>query len=43
MTIATTGVNNLRSQFRGALLRPGEEGYDEARACGTAPSIADRV
>ncbi len=24
-------VNGLRTRFRGALLRPGEEGYDEAR------------
>ncbi len=26
-----TGVAELRSRFRGALLRPGEEGFDEAR------------
>ena len=25
------GFESLRSRFRGALLRPGEEGYDEAR------------
>src|SRR5215218_4630299 len=29
--IAPTSIGNLRTQFRGALLRPGEEGYDEAR------------
>jgi FAD/FMN-containing dehydrogenase len=29
--IGTTTVDGLRSRFRGALLRPGEEGYDEAR------------
>jgi FAD/FMN-containing dehydrogenase len=26
-----TGMDKLRSQFRGALLRPSEEGYDQAR------------
>lgn len=31
MTIDTVAVNGLRGRFRGALLRPGEEGYDEAR------------
>ncbi len=31
MTILTTAVDDLRARFRGALLRPGEEGYDEAR------------
>ena len=30
-TIGTNLVNELRAGFRGALLRPGEEGYDEAR------------
>jgi FAD/FMN-containing dehydrogenase len=25
------GLQQLRGRFRGALLRPGEEGYDEAR------------
>jgi hypothetical protein len=29
--MTTTPVDRLRSRFRGALLRPGEEGYDEAR------------
>jgi FAD/FMN-containing dehydrogenase len=29
--IDTTVVSDLRSRFRGTLLRPGEEGYDEAR------------
>ncbi len=29
--ISTTTFDGLRSRFRGALLRPGEEGYDEAR------------
>ena len=29
--ITTTTFDGLRSRFRGALLRPGEEGYDEAR------------
>jgi FAD/FMN-containing dehydrogenase len=29
--IGPTAVAELRSSFRGALLRPGEEGYDEAR------------
>jgi hypothetical protein len=29
--IGTTTVDGLRNRFRGALLRPGEEGYDEAR------------
>jgi hypothetical protein len=29
--IETGAVGDLRSRFRGALLRPGEEGYDEAR------------
>jgi hypothetical protein len=29
--IATTETGELRARFRGALLRPGEEGYDEAR------------
>src|SRR5262249_31152562 len=28
---ATIPINGLRGRFRGALLRPGEEGYDEAR------------
>ena len=31
MTIPTTALGDLRARFRGALLRPGEEGYDEAR------------
>jgi len=30
-TIDAAGFANLRARFRGALLRPGEEGYDEAR------------
>jgi hypothetical protein len=30
-TIRSRGVDHLRARFRGALLRPGEEGYDEAR------------
>jgi FAD/FMN-containing dehydrogenase len=30
-TIASKAVQELRGRFRGALLRPGEEGYDEAR------------
>jgi FAD/FMN-containing dehydrogenase len=29
--IQSTALAGLRSRFRGALLRPGEEGYDEAR------------
>src|SRR3954464_11517016 len=29
--IDTTAIAALRARFRGALLRPGEEGYDEAR------------
>ena len=29
--IGTTAFAELRARFRGALLRPGEEGYDEAR------------
>src|SRR5918994_6748886 len=29
--IETKAVEELRARFRGALLRPGEEGYDEAR------------
>jgi hypothetical protein len=29
--IAPASLGNLRAQFRGALLQPGEEGYDEAR------------
>src|SRR5919107_5833106 len=29
--IPSTSVRRLRSRFRGALLRPGEEGYEEAR------------
>jgi len=29
--IGSKAVEGLRSRFRGALLRPGEEGYDEAR------------
>src|SRR5262245_60102262 len=29
--IGTEAVQKLRAQFRGALLRPGEEGYEEAR------------
>ena len=28
-TTAATAVERLRARFRGALLRPGEEGYDE--------------
>jgi FAD/FMN-containing dehydrogenase len=28
---ALNGIANLRADFRGALLRPGEEGYEEAR------------
>src|SRR5438045_2130317 len=31
MTIETTDIATLRTRFRGALLRPDEEGYDEAR------------
>ncbi|MCA1716194.1 MAG: hypothetical protein LC781_04790 [Actinobacteria bacterium] len=30
-TIDAKAVEALRARFRGALLRPGEEGYDEAR------------
>ncbi|HEX4867281.1 MAG TPA: FAD-binding oxidoreductase [Acidimicrobiales bacterium] len=30
-TIDATALGGLRGRFRGALLRPGEEGYDEAR------------
>jgi hypothetical protein len=30
-TIDAEAFGGLRSRFRGALLRPGEEGYDEAR------------
>ena len=30
-TIAPSEMSELRQRFRGALLRPGEEGYDEAR------------
>jgi FAD/FMN-containing dehydrogenase len=30
-TAATVDVRGLRARFRGALLRPGEEGYEEAR------------
>ena len=30
-TIEPRALEHLRGQFRGALLRPGEEGYDEAR------------
>jgi FAD/FMN-containing dehydrogenase len=30
-TLDQPAVHHLRGQFRGALLRPGEEGYDEAR------------
>jgi FAD/FMN-containing dehydrogenase len=30
-TAAMEGFDELRSRFRGALLRPGEEGYDDAR------------
>src|ERR671918_504713 len=29
--IDAVAFGNLRARFRGALLRPGEEGYDEAR------------
>ena len=29
--IAPAAIDGLRARFRGALLRPGEEGYDEAR------------
>src|ERR687897_1745767 len=29
--VSSSAVEILRSDFRGALLRPGEEGYDEAR------------
>ena len=29
--ISPHALKRLREQFRGALLRPGEEGYDEAR------------
>ena len=29
--VSTTVLESLRSRFRGALLRPGQEGYDEAR------------
>ncbi len=31
-TIPAQAVEQLRARLRGALLRPGEEGYDEARA-----------
>src|SRR5262245_8474136 len=31
MAVDPTQITNLRSRFRGALLRNGEEGYDEAR------------
>jgi hypothetical protein len=31
MTIDTNAVAAIRSRFRGALIRPGEEGFDEAR------------
>lgn len=31
MDTTTTSARRLRERFRGALLRPGEEGYDEAR------------
>ena len=31
MGVDTTASRALRARFRGALLRPGEEGYDEAR------------
>jgi FAD/FMN-containing dehydrogenase len=30
-TIALADIDGLRARFRGALLRPGDEGYDEAR------------
>lgn len=30
-TFDGAGISTLRSRFRGALLRPGEEGYDESR------------
>jgi hypothetical protein len=36
------GFQALRSRFRGALLRPGAEGYDEAAASGTVPSTGAR-
>src|SRR5215211_8337026 len=29
--VGTLPIEDLRTRFRGALLRPGEEGYDEAR------------
>ena len=32
----------IATRFRGTLLRPGEEGYEEARRSGTAPSTAGR-
>ena len=31
MAISPRAFATMRGQFRGALLRPGEEGYDEAR------------
>jgi FAD/FMN-containing dehydrogenase len=31
MAVEQSAVQELRTRFRGALLRPGEEGYDEAR------------
>ena len=36
------GSESLRSRFRGALLRPGEEGYDEARRVWNGPSTGAR-
>ena len=41
-TIDATIAAGLRARFRGALLRPGEEGYEEARRSGTAPSTGGR-
>jgi hypothetical protein len=31
ISIAPAAMDGLRARFRGVLLRPGEEGYDEAR------------
>ena len=38
----THPIDPLRRRFPGALLRRGEEGYDEAAGCGTARSTATR-
>jgi hypothetical protein len=39
-TIDSALVNELRTTFRGALLRTDEEGSKRPAACGTAPSTA---